>query len=47
MKKKTKKLHLSTETLKTLELASTVGAGGDITEDCQETLKNIVCQTMP
>lgn len=48
MNKKTpKKLLLSKETLKNLELAAATGAAGDITEDCRETLKNIVCQTMP
>jgi hypothetical protein len=46
-KRKSKKLHLSKETLKSLELASVAGAKEEMTNDCQETLKNIVCQTMP
>lgn len=47
MKKKSKKLHLSTETLKTLDLSTAVAGLADISNDCQETLKNLVCQTMP
>jgi hypothetical protein len=46
MKKKPKKLHLTMETVKALELSTAV-VGGDISGDCQETLKNIVCKTMP
>lgn len=47
MKKKPKKLHLSMETVKSLELSSAVAAQKEMTDDCQETLVNIVCQTMP
>ena len=46
-KRKPNKLHLSKETLQTLELARIFGAKEEMTNDCQETLKNIVCQTMP
>lgn len=49
MKKKPKKLHLSMETVKTLELSRAVAAlnQDEMTDDCKETLVNIVCQTMP
>ena len=48
MKKNPKKLRLSMETVKSLDLPSAAAAlANDISSGCQETLKNIVCSTMP